>query len=88
MIPLFLAMLTGMILTESATKTSYSLPGLPRTMPLIYDDDLYFFNLEIWTLFIISVTIFGAGMFAGGSAGVGEGFLGGGGGCSLNKRFR
>ena len=47
-----------------------------------------FFILEIWTLFIISVTMFGAGMFAVGLAGVDEGFLGGGGGCSLNNRFR
>ena len=76
--PFFLAMLTGMIVTdvpESATKTSYLLPGLPRTLPLIFGDDLYFLSVEIWTLFIISVRMLGAGILAWGSTASGERFM-------------
>ena len=54
-----------------------------------------FFNLEICTLFTISVRVFGTGMLCGGGGGVGGGsvgagevFVGGGGGLSSNNHFR
>ena len=54
-----LAILTGIIETdipESVTQTSYVLVDLPSTLTLISSDALSFFNLEILTLFIISMS--------------------------------
>ena len=52
-------MLMGIIETdvpESTTQTSYVLVDLPTTLPLISGDAFFFFNLEILTLFIISMS--------------------------------
>ena len=71
--PFFLAMLTGMMLTdvpESATKTSHLFVVLPRTLPLILGEDLCLFNLDIFILFIISALV-------GGDGGVGDELVGG-----------
>ena len=59
LMPFLLALFTGMMLTdvpESATQTSYLFVDLPRTLPLILGEALFFFNLDISILFIISVS--------------------------------
>ena len=74
----FLLVFTGMMLTdvpESATKISYLFVALPRTFPLISGEDLYISNLDICTLFIISVSALllgGGGVDEGGGGGSAE----------------
>ena len=55
---------------ESATKISYLFVALPRSLPLISSEDLCFFNLDIFILFIISALV-------GGDGGVGDELVGG-----------
>ena len=71
MIPFFLAMFTGTMLTGlpvSATNVSDLFPLLPKIFPFMLGDDLCFLIREIFrTRFIISVKEFGAGIGSVGS---------------------
>ena len=71
MIPFFLAMLTGTMLTGlpvSATNVSYLFLLLPRIFPFMFGDDLCFLIQDIFRIrLIISVKEFGAGIGAMGS---------------------
>ena len=67
--PFFLATFTGtmlMGLPVSATKVSYLFPWLPKILPRMLGEDLYFLILETLRRRTISVYEFGAGMGAGG----------------------
>ena len=69
MIPFFLATFMGtmlMGLPVSATNVSYLFSWLPKILPRMLGEDLYFLILETLRRRTISVYEFGAGMGAGG----------------------